>query len=407
MNKLQSISIAGPSYKHVSALDGVRGMAILLVLCDHLLLFNNNSGSRLVDSLAAVRSLGWMGVDLFFVLSGFLITGILYDTVHDPHFFRNFYMRRFLRIFPLYYGFLFALILLTPVLQVAWGWRALLLLAYQQNASIWFPLMDFHLSPLMNLSHFWSLAVEEQFYLFWPFLVFFVKDRRKLIFTALALSVAALLLRTLVHFVPVTNYVSVVHEWTLCRMDTLMIGGCLALLLRGHNPWLTWKLGLIAFAVSMATMCSIAVADPRRDVNQVFPAPPVTWDSYFFVGTFGYTLLAIGFAGLLLVAMDRNTPIHRVFQMTWLRSLGKYSYGIYVLHLLIGYLFGRWMFRLLGGDLRTVLSADMHSRAAGTFIAFFAYVAAIYAAAWLSYNLYEVHFLKLKRYFAYERRVKS
>ncbi|MGC2512156.1 MAG: acyltransferase, partial [Acidobacteriaceae bacterium] len=109
MTQNPAVEVAGPSRRHVPALDGVRGLAILLVLVSHLMLFNDRTGSRVGDSLSALRGLGWVGVDLFFVLSGFLITGILFDTLHDPHYFRSFYMRRFLRIFPLYYGFLFFL----------------------------------------------------------------------------------------------------------------------------------------------------------------------------------------------------------------------------------------------------------------------------------------------------------
>ena len=105
--------IPGPGH-HLPALDGVRGLAILMVLVVHLMLFNNNNGNRWMDALSQLQGLCGSGVDLFFVLSGFLITVILYDTLHDEHYFRNFYMRRFLRIFPLYYGFLFLLLALTP-----------------------------------------------------------------------------------------------------------------------------------------------------------------------------------------------------------------------------------------------------------------------------------------------------
>lgn len=389
--------------RHLPSLDGVRGLAILLVLCDHLLGFNNATGNRFVDSLAALRSLGWMGVDLFFVLSGFLITGILYETVHSAHFFRNFYMRRFLRIFPLYYGFLLVMMLICPALHVTLGWRPLILLAYQQNASVWFPQLNFNISPLLNFSHFWSLAVEEQFYFFWPLIVFAVKDRRKLIGFSLILSFCALALRISLHFLPLKNYVGAVHEWTLCRMDTLMIGGCLALLLRGDNRWITKRLGISAFAISMAVMACIALADPRRDVNQVAPAPPLGWNSFFFVNTFGYTMLALGFSGLIVASLDSNSVCHRIFKMRWLRHFGKYSYGIYVLHFSVGYLFDKLMRAILGQDLRFFLYLHLRSHGVADLIAFLLNVGVIYGVAWISFNLYEVRFLRLKRKFAYSR----
>ena len=140
---------------------------------------NNNNGNRWMDAISDIHYLGWTGVNLFFVLSGFLITGILYDTLHNEHYFRNFYMRRFLRIFPLYYGFLFLLMALAPWRHVTWGGRQFVLLAYLQNTAIWFPIPGFRLANLADLNHFWSLAVEEQFYLFWPLVVFLVKDRKK------------------------------------------------------------------------------------------------------------------------------------------------------------------------------------------------------------------------------------
>ena len=98
---------------HIPALDGVRGVAVLLVLAYHLLWANSHTANRVAFWLLKFREAGWIGVDLFFVLSGFLITGILYDTLNDTHFFRNFYLRRVLRIFPLYYGVLLLVLLVV------------------------------------------------------------------------------------------------------------------------------------------------------------------------------------------------------------------------------------------------------------------------------------------------------
>src|SRR3954465_7692198 len=101
---------------HVPALDGVRGLAILVVMVGHLTL-GWNPNYRFEYALQALVQTGWWGVDLFFVLSGFLITGILLDAKGSSHYFRNFYVRRVLRIFPLYYGFLFAFFILAPLLH--------------------------------------------------------------------------------------------------------------------------------------------------------------------------------------------------------------------------------------------------------------------------------------------------
>lgn len=382
------VPVTGPG-RHLPALDGVRGLAILLVLVYHLMLFNNDTGHRWMNRLSSVRELGWMGVDLFFVLSGFLITGILYDTVHQRHFFRNFYMRRFLRIFPLYYGFLFALLLLTPVLHVIWSGHQYVLLAYLQNTDLWFPNADFHLAPLVDLTHFWSLAVEEQFYLFWPPLVFLIKDRRRLMQVAVALSVCALALRIALrlHGPPVP--LAPMLACTPCRMDTLLIGAFLALLLRGGKTQIAkWTPSFLFFAImGMIVVVALRVPGSKALLQN------------FFVGTFGYTLIAIAFAALIFLAMQPSTIWNRFFSTAWLRSLGKYSYGIYVLHILIGHLVGDALHKILGTSLRIWLTPRIHSRPLAILVEFAVAVSVVYVAAWLSYNLYEVHFLRMKRYF--------
>lgn len=390
MTQLRSTPVSGPS-THLPALDGVRGLAILLVLVVHLMLFNNDTGNRWLDSVGQLRSLGFLGVDLFFVLSGFLITGILYDTLHDPHYFRNFYMRRFLRIFPLYYGFLVFMLILTPVLHGAWHGRQYVLLAYLQNTGIWFPTDGFHPSDLIDLNHFWSLAVEEQFYLVWPLLIFLIKDRRRLIRLSFVLSACALALRIAFSIHETPYLIGLVHEWTLCRMDTLMFGGCLALLLRGKNS-LSRRWAAAWFWVSMLLMVGYALTHPW-----------IYLSAAKFIGTFGYTMCAIAFAALIFLTLDPFSAWNRVFRVAWLRSLGKYSYGIYVLHILVGHVFDLWLARLFGMSLRNFLAPRLHSRVLAILIEFCLNVVVIYAAAYLSYNLYEVRFLRLKRYFGYRK----
>src|ERR1700761_8041685 len=130
--ELPSNELKPTSSRHYPALDGLRGIAILAVFCYH---FGGGSKSSnwLIQAWSSIADTGWMGVDLFFVLSGFLITGILYDTAHKPHRVRNFYARRSLRIFPLYYGVLLLFLLLTPVLQLHWKPGHLLYFFYLSN----------------------------------------------------------------------------------------------------------------------------------------------------------------------------------------------------------------------------------------------------------------------------------
>lgn len=384
------MEIAGPARGHLPALDGLRGMAILLVLVSHLMLFNDRTGSRFGDSLSALRGLGWTGVDLFFVLSGFLITGILYDTLEDRRYFRSFYMRRFLRIFPLYYGFLLFMILLARWQHFSWGGRQYVLLAYLQNTGLWFPVTDFRPGVWADLDHFWSLAVEEQFYLFWPLLVFLVRGRRRLVALTLSLSAVALLCRIVLYMhgaSPLTIFMS-----TPCRMDTLLLGGCVALAVRGDSGWIPRRWMLPLAGACAATIAAWTLLHVHRDMRDGA-----------FGATFGYSVIALGCAALLIAALDESSPAHRVFRWSVLRSLGKYSYGIYVLHIFVAHLLGTWMGRLLGVSLRNFLTPELHSHVLAVLVEFGLNCAAVFLAAYASYHLYEVHFLRLKRYFGYKR----
>jgi peptidoglycan/LPS O-acetylase OafA/YrhL len=145
---------------------------------------------------------GWAGVDVFFVLSGFLITGILFDTREQANRVRSFYVRRILRIFPLYFGLMLALVLLYPIFRWDWSWSWLLWPAFLGNFArgqhvfaVGSPLqMLADAQPLSRsfpriqlfCGHLWSLCVEEQFYLIWPGIVFWLRNRRQLLWVCLS-----------------------------------------------------------------------------------------------------------------------------------------------------------------------------------------------------------------------------
>ena len=393
MTQNPAVEVAGPSRRHVPALDGVRGVAILLVLVSHLMLFNDHTGSWFGDSLSALRGLGWAGVDLFFVLSGFLITGILFDTLQDPHYFRSFYMRRFLRIFPLYYGYLFFLMILGhygPGMHFAWNGRQYVLLTYLQNTGIWFPVIDFHPGDWADLNHFWSLAVEEQFYLFWPLLVFLVRGRRRLIALALALSGIALLLRIAMYLHGSSPLL--IFMLTPCRMDTLLLGGVVALVVRGDSGWIPRRWMARAALMAAAVITAYTLWHLGGDMRD-----------YFFGATFGYSIIALGCVAVLVASLEPESIAHRIFHWSWLRSLGKYSYGIYVLHIFVAHGMATLAVRLLGTSLRIWLTPRLHSRPLAVLVEFCCNAAVVFVAAFLSYHLYEVHFLRLKRYFGYKK----
>jgi peptidoglycan/LPS O-acetylase OafA/YrhL len=359
---------------HIRALDGVRGLAIFLVLLIHLLQSNNKpTGSLLINIVLKVKQSGWIGVDLFFALSGFLITGILIDSLGEKHYFRNFYARRALRIFPLYYGILLIIFLF---LRPTWtdGRQFYLLLVYLQNTALWW-----HGSqPVLLKSltgHLWSLAAEEQFYLIWPIIVVLFRDRRKLMWIAAGLVLAVPFFRTFL-FLHGVNY-KVIYTSTFCRADSLLAGAWLALAVRGDLKDRLLRIAPYTFWVSL--LCYIAIG---------WKAGSFYWDYNPIVTTIGYSVLAVAASSLIAMALRPGSRTGAFMDLYPLRWLGKYSYGIYIIHPMIGFLYLPWIDR------------HVHGKVTSHIAVFVAAMLVTLPLAWLSYNFYERRFLRLKRYFA-------
>ena len=374
----------GSSGAHVLALDGLRGLAILLVLFRHTS-WRMEPVTDAGMALYGAMRLGWIGVDLFFVLSGFLITGILVDSKGGDHYFRNFYVRRSLRIFPLYYAFLAGFFLLLPLLTSAeasglqtlrenqpwlWGYLTNVLVSIEGTQA----------APL-GMTHLWSLAVEEQFYLVWPAVVLWC-DRRRLISVCVWMGVAALAVRVAVVATQGGGDVAG-YMLTPARMDTLAFGALLALWIR--DPRARAHLFRWARPVSAALAGALLLLMvSHRGLPQLGAG----------IQTVGYTLIALLSSALLamvLAAPDRS-PLRRLFETGWLRSLGKYSYGMYVFHYPLLILAARHVGfsevpALWGSKIPTQLLIT-----AGV-------AAASFVLAWASWHLFEKHFLKLKRFF--------
>jgi peptidoglycan/LPS O-acetylase OafA/YrhL len=374
-------------FTHTPALDGVRGLAILLVLFFHLFWSNSRTGSRLFDLLNQVRSSSYIGVNLFFVLSGFLITGVLLDTLHVPHFFKTFYARRALRIFPLYYGVLVVLLLLTRPLHLLWnGWQYYLL-TYTSNLPFWRP-HPLYL-PHFNINHFWSLQVEEQFYLIWPFLVFRLKRPQSLIRISLLGCGLALLIRIVLVALRPQYHALHLPYWapystTFSCADNLLYGCVLCALLRTAARERVLQLAPRVFALAAATLLIAAI---------VYRG--LAWETNLFVPTIGFTVIGISCAALIAMALRPASTTQRIFQNSTLRFFGKYSYGLYVFHYSLD--------AALTGPIRRFVDAHQHSKAVGVLVGACVVLAASIIVALLSYHFFESPFLKLKRFFAYNR----
>jgi peptidoglycan/LPS O-acetylase OafA/YrhL len=383
--------------EHVPALDGLRGIAILFVILFHYVTASNFGG----DSFVTRKILGvcvcmWSGVDLFFVLSGFLITGILLRAKDSPGYFRNFYMRRVLRIFPLYYGALVVILLvvphlvsaITPAIQRifdAQGW----LWAYSEDIAITVHNDDFFDPDWLWVGHFWSLAVEEHFYLVWP-LVVFVCSRRALIGTSLALIVLAPAIRftmLAMHFDP-----AAVYTLTLSRLDELAFGGLLAVLAQRSSYEQLARLARWCLGGSLLYLTAVLLI--RRK--------PFYWAHWSALGV-GFSALA-ALAGALVVFAVGPTRgrYRRVLESRVLRWFGKYSYGAYVIHTPMQPVY----LRLFPPGRIAELAAGLGhtgSRLAGLlgFAALGMSLTMLLAMA--SFHAFEKPFLKLKRYFEYGR----
>ena len=290
------------------ALDGIRGLAVLFVLLYH-------SGAAVLGGFLLQS-----GVDLFFVLSGFLITTILVRTRDRSDYFRLFYLRRAVRIFPLYYLVLGAMVAGAALAIAAgvhanlgypeaqnlldnqgWGWL------YQVNNLIAFEGPN----AFPAMSHLWSLSVEEQFYLAWPLVVFFV-PRRHLFSVCVGLAAFSMVFRSVSYVVIERDFA---YHFTLCRFDGLALGAAGAVVLltpslrTRFGPWIDWFARRWWIVLVLLIMPESLALLP------------------------GFTILSLAYLGLVLSANEGRLEgfPKRCLHSAFLAHLGKYSYALYII----------------------------------------------------------------------------
>ncbi len=336
--------------KHIRGFDGLRALAVLGVMAVHLHWQPFNYG--------------WVGVTLFFVLSGFLITGILLDNkgADAKTFFTAFYVRRCLRIFPLYFLYLAVVAALYAYLNV-WTSDWLWYLTYLQN--FYLGVVKFQITPWMPLLHTWSLAVEEQFYLMWPLVVFLVPTRalKWLAWTLIAFALASHSL-----FVQYTDYWS--FAFITSNFTTLCLGAYLAILYRENQR----SFRRFSFAaLGVGTLAVLAI-----NVWQF-----VSRDAYQPVFTFALTVMFAGIIGTV-AAVQKST----ILEWKPLAYLGRISYGLYIWHPLAYALIDIAIYHKWMPDMAWAYKDALR-------------VAIAFALAIMSYHAFELPLLRLKGKFTY------
>ena len=373
------------SKEHRPELDGIRGLAILGVLCSHgvglIGLFDGAQLSVADKLLKYSMTPLWGGVDLFFALSGYLISGILLKTKSKQSYFSSFYARRVLRIFPIYYFVLTASLVASISLPAVWSqlpptisWKASYFLYLQNWPVFW------HGEKMMSgfWGVYWSLAVEEQFYFIWPLLVFFLSTKTLMRVCAVGF-ICALPVR-----IAVSAFVFGGHfglaQITSSRVDGLLLGAACAIYMHQHQrpvpvSWIVW-----ASSVGAAIMGYIVVFHHAELI--------VTSRWILTLGITGYALLS---GSLVALSQHRLRPIQGFLTHPILRQFGKYSYGIYVYHLFLflplreRVLEHESFFDALALPLRLLIIALV--------------IAVVFLVAKLSYDLFESRFLRLKDHF--------
>lgn len=359
-----------PPSKHIPQLDGLRGIAILFVLCFHYL----------PTSLAT--RFGWSGVDLFFVLSGYLITSRLLPYLNDKKILRKFYWNRFIRIVPLYYAFLllfFGIWFLfnsTNTLNTfpfyTKNWQHFFV--FIQN---WIFITD-ETATKIHLLHLWSVAIEEQIYLIFPVLLLLTKRSAKSIFlTLVILFFFVLCCRYFyyTHFNSTTVYVKIFWN-SFFRFDSFLAGAIVYLVynkiqvIKNYSKILSW-LGIICFL----TISLKIVTTKNAEITNSF------------IATIGYSLIAIMYASLLnFILCKKNKYLDKIILNKFLRFTGKISYGIYLFH---------WpmyitMFALLNKLNLTVTATTIN------YINILCCIPLTYLLSYLSFRYFESFFLKWK-----------
>lgn len=366
------------SKRHVPSLDGVRGLAALAVFAFHYG-GGARSGHLLVRSMGHALRFGAAGVPLFFALSGFLITGILWDGYGRHGWWKNFFARRSLRIFPLYYAVMCLAVVASIALGDSWA----------QTKSLWpyffylqsVPFNWFVMGPApthLKFYHLWSLAVEEQFYLLWPFVLWPFRNRiRSAQSLCIAIWASSLVFR-------VWTAHTGVSQWGYdvpANAGELSMGSWLALAIRQSEEKRerVLRFAPVVLLVALGGICADAWFGKMNLKGGLYPFPSTA---------VGLSVYAIFFTSLIALCL-RPGVVTNIFSFAPLRKAGQISYGIYILHVAL-MPFYYWL-------LSPLTNRISHNAFQG--VLFCVALVLTLSIATLSFYLFESKVNRLKRYF--------
>ncbi len=350
------------------ALDGLRGIGCLLVVVYHNFPF-----------IHQYLFFGWLAMDIFFVLSGFLITDILLNTFGEENYLKNFYIRRVLRVFPLYYTTLILVLLFFPLIpglpiqldyfvaNQAWFWT------FTQN---WL-LIFYPSSTQFALNHLWSMAVEEQFYLLWPLTVAAIR-KPKILFALLVFILLSFIVLRFWLWINQVQGLAYYNFYTFTRIDGICIGCMVALLQKVNTNLLGKNMAIIVVGFAAFNFLFYLVNLKHQD-------------SFPYLALVGFSTFSMIFGLLVYDIINYQTPfLTTLFNINFLKFLGRISYGTYLFHWPLYLIIKPFLFHWASGNLST-LGAQFLVSTISTLAA--------YVLGYLSYQYFEMRFLRLKKHF--------
>lgn len=359
--------------KYSSGLDGLRGVSVVFVILYHY----------------GYLRFGWIGVQMFFVLSGYLITNILLEDKKSDHYFYNFYAKRILRIFPLYFFYIMLLTILFVVMRQPDD--------YVNNIK-WLATFTYNIKRMffgegvsLFFTHFWSLSVEEQFYLFWPFIVYKLSEQRLKFILILMLMVIPVLRYSLVEIASAWNndswwLGSLVYNSTFCQLDAFSIGAMIATvgvsniaIRSNHIAYLTLTCLLSGLTIAYYLNGSSVIYSFSEKTQYLKPEYLVE-NGYMHVWFYSVINLLTG-----SMIIETLTTSRTIIDNKIMVYIGKISYGVYVYHLPL-----LWVVKK---------SVDFNSIKFNVFggLIFVIYFVVVIAISAFSYHFLEYRFLKLKK----------